>query len=436
MLAVGTAEVREAHLGNVVMHAQQTELQLNFLLRLAFALFQVPLALLAPAETDGALRRHQLAAAAVDSNGFPLGIVFLAQSVHQIGGAQQAAGGVVAAFTRLQQHQHRHVGIAAHVVAEVADFAIEMELFQHHMAHRQRHRAVGALLRIQPVVANFGVVRRHRHGFGALVTHFGKEVGVRGARLRHVGAPGDDVGGVVPVGGLRHVGLLAPGHRRSRRQIAIPVVEAQAGAADQRQVTGTGGVGHHRHRRDRREADDTVRAEGFGGIDVGSGDQFIDLLPAGADEAAAAARHLVAFGFFRIADDRSPGLDRIAVLRFRLAPQFEQPLAHQRVFQPVGAVQIPGVAGAARAAARFMVGQVGAGARIVGLLGFPGHQTILHVDLPTAGTGAVHAVGGTHHFVMLPTAAVAVFPVAVGVQGLAMIARKRLRQLLEIAETV
>ena len=314
-----------------------------------------------------------------------------------------------------------------------------MELFQHYVAHRQRHRAVGALLRIQPVVAqlgDFGIVRRHRHGFGALVTHFGKEVGVRGTRLRHVGAPGDNVGGVVPVGGFRHVGLLAPGHRRGRRQIAVPIVEAQAGAADQRQVAGAGGVGHHRHRRDRREADNAVRAEGFGGIDVGGGDQFIDLLPTGADETAAAARHLVAFGFFRIADDRAPGRDRIAVLRFRFAPQFEQTLAHQRVFQPVGAVQVPGVAGAARAAARFMVRQIGTGARIVGLLGFPGHQTILHIDLPTAGTGAVHAVGGTHHFVVLPTAAVAVFPVAVGVQGLAVIARKRLRQLLEIAETV
>ena len=54
MLAVGAAEVREAHLGNVVMHAQQAELQLDFLLRLALALFQVPLALLAPAEADGA----------------------------------------------------------------------------------------------------------------------------------------------------------------------------------------------------------------------------------------------------------------------------------------------------------------------------------------------------------------------------------------------
>ncbi|EHC88977.1 hypothetical protein LTSERUB_2542, partial [Salmonella enterica subsp. enterica serovar Rubislaw str. A4-653] len=34
-----------------------------------------------------------------------------------------------------------------------------------------------------------------------------------------------------------------------------------------------------------------------------------------------------------------------------LAPQFYQPLTHQRVFQTISAIEIPGVAGAARAAA-------------------------------------------------------------------------------------
>ncbi|MNH31933.1 hypothetical protein D3C79_923450 [compost metagenome] len=45
------AKIREAHLGDLVMGTQQTELQLHFLPALAFALFQVPFALLAPAET-------------------------------------------------------------------------------------------------------------------------------------------------------------------------------------------------------------------------------------------------------------------------------------------------------------------------------------------------------------------------------------------------
>ncbi|MNG56470.1 hypothetical protein D3C79_145500 [compost metagenome] len=238
VLALGfyAAKIREAHLGYLVMNAHQAELQLHILLALAFTLFQVPFALLAPTETDGPLRRHQFAAALVDSNGFPLRIVFLPQAVHQIGGAQQAAGGVITCFTRLQHDQHRHIGVAAHIVAEITDLAIQVEFFQHHVAHRQRHSAVGPLLGVQPLVAqlgHFGVVRRHRHGFSAFVAHFGEEMGIRGASLRHVRAPGDDIGGIVPVGRFRHVGLLAPGHRRSRWQIAIPIVEAQAGAADQ-----------------------------------------------------------------------------------------------------------------------------------------------------------------------------------------------------------
>ncbi len=60
------------------------------------------------------------------------------------------------------------------------------------MAHGHRQRAVGALLRRQPLVAelsDFRIVRRDGDSFGALVAHFGKEVGVRGSGLRHVGAP-------------------------------------------------------------------------------------------------------------------------------------------------------------------------------------------------------------------------------------------------------
>ncbi len=101
-----------------------------------------------------------------------------------------------------------------------------------------------------------------------------------------------------------------------------------------------------------------------------------------------------------------------------LAPQLNQLAAYQRVFQAVGAVEIPGVAGPARAAARLMVRQVGAGAGVVGLLGFPGDQTILDIDFPATGAGTVHAVSGPHNFVELPSLAIAVLPVAVGVHHL------------------
>ena len=105
------------------------------------------------------------------------------------------------------------------------------------MAHRQRHRGIGTLLRRQPQIAefgDFGVVRSDGYGFGPFIADFGKEVRIRGAGLRHVGAPGNNVAGVVPVGGFRHVGLFAPGHRRGGGQIAVPVIKAQAGAANQR----------------------------------------------------------------------------------------------------------------------------------------------------------------------------------------------------------
>src|SRR5699024_1440432 len=128
----------------------------------------------------------------------------------------------------------------------------------------------------------------------------------------------------------------------------------------------------------------------------------------GADEAAEAAGGLVVFRV-RIGHQGLPGFH--GAVRFaRLAPALEQAAAHHRVFQAVGAVQVPRVRGAARAAARFVVGHVRARARVVGLLGFPGDHALLDVDLPAARTGAVHAVGGAHFLVVGPAVAVAVFP--------------------------
>ena len=60
-----------------------------------------------------------------------------------------------------------------------------------------------------------------------------------------------------------------------------------------------------------------------------------------------------------------------------------------------------------------MVGQIRTGARIVGLLGFPSNQAVLHINFPAARTGTVHTVSGTYHFIVLPAAAVGIFPFAV-----------------------
>src|SRR5690606_13154688 len=186
-----------------------------------------------------------------------------------------------------------------------------------------------------------------------------------------------------------------------------------------RQVTRARRVADHGHGGNRREADHAVRAVLLDGVDVGRGDDLVDLRPAGAHEAAQAALALVGLGLDRVLDDARPGLDRLQVTA-RLAPQLEQRLAHLGVFQAVGAVDVPAVAGAARTAAGLVVGQVVAGARVVGLLGFPGDQAVLHVDPPAAGAGAVHPVSGTHDLVVLPAVAIDVLPVTGFLAGLAV----------------
>ena len=54
--------------------------------------------------------------------------------------------GHMAAVALLEQHQHGHVGVAAHVVAEVVRGAGQVEFLQDHMAHGHGQRGVGARL--------------------------------------------------------------------------------------------------------------------------------------------------------------------------------------------------------------------------------------------------------------------------------------------------
>ena len=188
-----------------------------------------------PAEADRTVGQHG-AAVAVEGHRLPLGVVVLAELAVEVAGAHVAVGhqghAAVGQGVLLEHHQQRQVGVAARVVVEVrcavagqvrlaarrgcgrgAARAAEVELVQRHVAHGHRQRGVGALLGVQPQVGelgDFAVVGRHRHRLGALVAHLGEEVRVGGARLRHVAAPGDDVGAVVPVGAFGHVGLLAP----------------------------------------------------------------------------------------------------------------------------------------------------------------------------------------------------------------------------------
>ncbi len=103
-------------------------------------------------------------------------------------------------------------------------------------------------------------------------------------------------------------------------------------------------------------------------------------------------------------------LQRLGQLRGQVLRLHADVAPDHRVLDALRRVHIPAVGGAPRTAARLMVGQVRARARVVGLLGFPGDQPALHVDLPAARTGAVDPVSGARNLVVLPAGPVGVLP--------------------------
>src|SRR5690606_828903 len=125
----------------------------------------------------------------------------------------------------------------------------------------------------------------------------------------------------------------------------------------------------------------------------------------------------IALGFGWIFNNRTPGSDGIRIVFARLAPQANQFLTDFRIFQAIGAVDIPGETRTTRTAARLVIRQIGTRTGIVSLLGFPGDQTVFYVDFPAARTGAVDAVGRAHDFVVLPALAIAPLPATIFIGG-------------------
>src|SRR3546814_20832144 len=84
-----------------------------------------------------------------------------------------------------------------------------------------------------------------------------------------------------------------------------------------------GGIGDHRHGRDRREAGDAVGSVFLDGVDVGGADDLVGFFPARPDETAHAADRLVVLRLDRILDDRGPGRHRLQTAA-GLAPRSEE----------------------------------------------------------------------------------------------------------------
>ncbi len=199
-----TTEVREQHFSNIIAVAFKRQLQLHIVTVTAITLFNVPLTAnfvggflwgFTPAITDRSVRRDQLTRGGVKRNGLPLGIIFLAQIVGQIRGAQESA--LHQTLIRLiQANQIREVGGGTNIVVEIFTGAVNVKLFQDHVTHGHGHRRISTLFGGDPFVGqfcHFGVIWRYRNGFGAFIANFGEEMRIRCTGLRNVRTPRDNV---------------------------------------------------------------------------------------------------------------------------------------------------------------------------------------------------------------------------------------------------
>ena len=306
-------------------------------------------------------------------------------------------------------HQERAVGVALHVIEEHGLALADVEFLEDDVTHGLGQGAVRAGLDAQPVVRELRVVREvwgHDDDLLAVVAGLGHEVGVGGTGQRQVGAPHDEVLRVEPVAGLGHVGLVAEDLRGGRREVRVPVIEGQHGAADELVEAGARTVGDHRHGGDHREAGDAVRAVLLDRVHVGGGDDLHRLFPGHADHAAAATLRLVGARLLRVLNDLGPRVDGIPEALLGLAEHVEEDAAHVGVLDTGRRVLVPRERRTTRAAAGLVLGHVRAGRRVVSLLGFPGDDAVLDVDLPRARARAVHAMGGAHDLVVAPALAV------------------------------
>ena len=277
------------------------------------------------------------------------------------------------------------------------------------MAHGERERRVGARVDLRPLVGELRViceVRGDDNDLGAAVAGLDHEVGVRRTGHRNVGAPHHEVGRVVPVARLWDVRLVAEGLRGGRRKVGVPVIERECYAADVLEEARAGAVGDLRHGRNNGEAEDAVGAVLTNGVDVCRGGHLDGLLVGDADESALAALRDIGRALVRVFLDGAPGEDRVSGLLLFLAVHVDEHATGVRVAHAGGRVGVPGEGGTTRAAARFVFRHVIAGGGVVHCLGLPGDDAVFDIDLPRAGTGAVHAVRRTDHLVEGPAVAV------------------------------
>ncbi|MNW50449.1 hypothetical protein D3C74_279020 [compost metagenome] len=200
---------------------------------------------------------------------------------------------------------------------------IDVKFLQNDMRHGHGQRGVRAYSSRQPDIGKFlvfRIIRTHADDLGPVVAGLHHKMSVRGTGLRDVSAPNNKVFRIVPISALRHIRLIPPHLRGSRREIGVPVIEAQYRSADQREEPSSCRIADHRHCRNRAEANHAVRPVLADRMNGCSRDHLAGDIPIRADETTLAPRLNIAGAFLRIVHDILPGDHRILNGRHLLAP--------------------------------------------------------------------------------------------------------------------
>ncbi len=119
IIVLTVAEIWESHIGDGIMAVLVDEALGKFhILALAVLFFEVPLAIVTPAEADGALRRNIGARLRVEGDRLPVWIVAFAEIALEVGSAQEAVRHITSVLLR-EYDQHREVGIFTAVILEI-----------------------------------------------------------------------------------------------------------------------------------------------------------------------------------------------------------------------------------------------------------------------------------------------------------------------------
>src|SRR6056297_3776214 len=158
----------DAHDIIVILFEDQTRLEARIGLLGLF--LKVPFAVLAPAIADRPVGRDIAAGNLVEGDGFPFGVVVLAQLAVKIIGPQETAR-YKPAVLFLKLHKHREVAVFAGVIVEILGLPVKVEFAQDHMAKGHGKRRVGPLPGVKPDIAEFGglgIIGADDGGLGAL----------------------------------------------------------------------------------------------------------------------------------------------------------------------------------------------------------------------------------------------------------------------------